>query len=275
MTRIARALTIGGSDPTGGAGIQQDLRTFASLGVWGLSAITAVTVQSTTGVSAVDGIDPQTVEAQIDAVAADIGIDAAKTGMLGSADVVYAVARAVRDNGIGPLVVDPVMAATSGGTLLADDAVQALVAELLPLATLVTPNAGEAERLTGVVVDSVSAQIEAARALRARGAAAVLVKGGHVRGERPVDVLVESDGEVHQIAGVWVDTTDTHGTGCVMSAAIAAGLATGLGLHASVRKAKGVVTRALERSLRLGNGPGPVFPAPESGPWPLAGHPFE
>jgi len=275
---IARALTIGGSDPTGGAGIQQDLRTFSTLGVWGLSAITAVTVQSTTGVSAVAGIDPETVEAQIGAVAVDLGVDAAKTGMLGSADVVCAVARAVRDNGIAQLVVDPVMAATSGGTLLAEDAVQALVAELLPLAMLVTPNAGEAERLTGVSVDSISSQIEAAVALRARSATAVLVKGGHVGGARPVDVLVDANGEVHEFTGVWVDTPNTHGTGCVLSAAIVAGLATGLGLVASVGRAKGVVTRALEHSLGLGAGPGPVCPVPEvpeGGSWPFAGHPFE
>lgn len=260
-SRPPRALTIAGSDPGGGAGIQQDLRTFQALGVWGTSAITAVTIQDTLGVHGTHRIPPETVAAQIAAVARDIGVDAAKTGMLPDAAIVEAVARAVADHGIEPLVVDPVMVSTSGDPLMEDDAIETLRATLLPRALLVTPNAREAERLTGVKVTTRAEQAEAARALLALGARAALVTGGHIEdGAHVVDVLIDEDG-THEISGPRIETPNTHGTGCVLSAAITAALARGAPLTDAVRRAKEVVTVALEHSLTLGAGPGPVDPS--------------
>jgi len=256
---IARALTIAGSDPTGGAGIQQDLKTFQSLGVWGMSAITAVTVQNSRGVRGWHEIPPLTVAAQIDAVATDMGIDAAKTGMLPSASIIHAVADAVSAANIRLLVVDPVITATSGGELAAGGAVAALRARMLGLATVVTPNAVEAERLTGVVVTDAGTQEKAARALVGMGARAALVKGGHLSGDEVVDVLVDRDG-VHELRGPRIDTPNTHGTGCCLSAAIAACLAKGMDLRSAAERGKTVVTDALRAALDLGSGPGPVDP---------------
>jgi len=257
---IARALTIAGSDSGGGAGIQQDLKTFQALGVWGMSAITAVTVQSTIGVSDFVELSPEIVAAQIEAVASDIGVDAAKTGMLANAAIVEAVARAVRDAEIDRLVVDPVFVSKHGDPLLRPDAVDALRREILPLALLVTPNAHEAAVLAGVEVRSRSRQIEAAVAILALGSRAVLVKGGHVDGAQAVDVLATADGVV-EIAGPRIDSPNTHGTGCMLSAAITAGLAKGVDLETAVRDAKRFVTGAIEHALTLGKGIGPVNPS--------------
>jgi hydroxymethylpyrimidine/phosphomethylpyrimidine kinase len=257
---IPRALTIAGSDSGGGAGIQQDLKTFQSLGVWGMTAVTAVTVQNTTGVSGFVEIPPETVFDQIIAVATDIGVDAAKTGMLASAPIIEAVARAVRDAEIDRLVVDPVFISKHGDALLRADAVEALRTEVLPLALVVTPNAHEAGALVGVEVRTRADQIEAARAILELGARAVLVKGGHVAGPDAVDVLATRQG-VTEIAGPRLDTPNTHGTGCMLSAAIAAGLANGLDLETAVRGAKDFVTGAIAHALAIGKGIGPVNPS--------------
>jgi hydroxymethylpyrimidine/phosphomethylpyrimidine kinase len=256
---IARALTIAGSDYGGGAGIQQDLKTFQAHGVWGMTAITAVTVQNTIGVTGFVELPPETVAAQIEAVASDIGVDAAKTGMLASAAIVEAVARAVRDAEIEKLVVDPVFISKHGDPLLHSDAVDALRDGILPLALVVTPNAHEAAELAGTEVRTRSQQIDAARAILALGARAVLVKGGHVEGADATDVLATADGVV-EIAGPRIDSPNTHGTGCMLSAAIAANLAKEFDLETAVRNAKAFVTGAIEHSLAIGKGIGPVNP---------------
>jgi hydroxymethylpyrimidine/phosphomethylpyrimidine kinase len=256
---IARALTIAGSDSGGGAGIQQDLKTFPEFGVWGMTAITAVTVQNTIGVSGFVELPPETVAAQIEAVASDIGVDAAKTGMLASAAIIEAVARAVTDAEIDKLVVDPVFISKHGDTLLRADAVEALRREIIPLALVVTPNAHEAGELIGAEVRTRSQQRDAARGILSLGARAVLVKGGHVEGDA-VDALATPDGVI-EIAGPRIDSPNTHGTGCMLSAAIAAGLAKGRDLETSVRDAKEFVTGAIEHSLAIGKGIGPVNPA--------------
>jgi len=257
---IPRALTIAGSDSGGGAGIQQDLKTFQAFGVWGMSAITAVTVQNTIGVSGFVEMAPETVAAQIEAVASDIGIDAAKTGMLASAGIVDAVARAVRYAEIDRLVVDPVFISKHGDPLLRADAVDALRSLILPAALIVTPNAHEAAELAGTPVTTRAQQLDAARAILALGPRAVLVKGGHVDGRDALDALATADGVV-EIAGPRVDSPNTHGTGCMLSAAITAGLAKGLPLEDAVREAKRFVTGAIEHSLAIGKGIGPVNPA--------------
>jgi len=257
---IPRALTIAGSDSGGGAGIQQDLKTFQAFGVWGMSAITAVTVQNTIGVSGFVELPPETVAAQIEAVTSDIGVDAAKTGMLASAAIIEAVAVAVRDAEIERLVVDPVFISKHGDPLLRPDAVAALRREIIPLAFVVTPNAHEAGELIGGEVRTRVEQAEAARAILTLGARAVLVKGGHVEGPEAVDVLATQDAVV-EIAGPRIDSPNTHGTGCMLSAAIAAGLAKGSHLETAVRDAKAFVTGAIEHSLALGKGIGPVNPA--------------
>lgn len=260
MSSVPRALTIAGSDSGGGAGIQQDLKTFQALGVWGMSAVTSITVQNTLGVTGVHDVPPELVEAQIRAVATDIGVDAAKTGMLSTAAIVEAVARSIVDLGMDRLVVDPVFVSKHGDRLLREDAVGALRDVLLPLALVVTPNAYEAGRLAGIEVRTRADQEEAARAIRALGPRAVLVKGGHVAGERAVDVLLDGD-EVHEVAAPRLATKHTHGTGCMLSAAIAAGLARGLPVVRAVRDAKAFVTGAIEHALAIGSGIGPVNPS--------------
>jgi hydroxymethylpyrimidine/phosphomethylpyrimidine kinase len=229
-------------------------------GVWGMSAITAVTVQNTIGVSGFVELPPETVAAQIEAVTSDIGVDAAKTGMLASAAIVEAVGRAVRDAEIDTLVVDPVFISKHGDPLLGADAVDAIRSLIIPLSLVVTPNAHEAGELAGMPVETRAQQIDAARAIRSLGARAALVKGGHIPGAEAVDVLATSDGVV-EIAGPRVDSPNTHGTGCMLSAAIAAGLAQGRDLETAVRDAKAFVTGAIEHSLSLGKGIGPVNPS--------------
>jgi hydroxymethylpyrimidine/phosphomethylpyrimidine kinase len=256
---IPRALTIAGSDSGGGAGIQQDLKTFQALGVWGMTAITAVTVQNTIGVSGFIELPPETVAAQIEAVASDIGVDAAKTGMLASAAIVEAVAQAVTDAEIDRLVIDPVFISKHGDPLLRKDAVEALRREIIPLALVVTPNAFEAQELSGIEVRTRADQAEAARAILALGARGVLVKGGHVEGPDAVDVLATADA-ITEFAAPRVDSPNTHGTGCMLSAAIAAGLAKGADLNAAISEAKRFVTKGIENGLALGKGIGPVNP---------------
>jgi len=253
-----RALTIAGSDSGGGAGIQADLKTFSALGVFGMTAITAVTVQNTLGVSSYEELSPATVAAQVAAVATDIGIDAAKTGMLASAAIVEAVADAIEEHRVSPLVVDPVFRSKHGHALLADDAVDSMSKRILPLATLVTPNLPEAEGLTGEAVRSRDDMRKAGEAILALGPGAVLVKGGHLDGESTSPDLLTDGSAEHWIEAERIDTVNTHGTGCTLSAAIAAHLALGADLLEAVRSAKGFVTNAIRHALALGGGIGPV-----------------
>lgn len=250
------ALTVAGSDSGGGAGIQADLKTFHAFGVYGTSVVTAVTAQNTLGVSAIHAVPLETVTAQLEAVADDLAPAAWKTGMLATAQLVTTVARAARRHPLGPYVMDPVMVATSGDRLLEHDAERALIEELLPLATVVTPNLAEAEILSGLSVQSVEEMAAAARRLVELGAGAALVKGGHLDGEA-IDLLW--DGVEQRL---WrrarIDTRHTHGTGCTLSAAIAAGLASGRDLVDSVDRAIRYVARAIAAAPGLGHGRGPV-----------------
>ena len=250
-----RLLTIAGSDSGGGAGIQADLKTFAAFGGFGMSALTAITAQNTREVRAVTLVPPAMVGAQIAAVAEDIGVDAAKTGMLGSAGIVRAVARAVRAHRIRPLVVDPVMVAKSGDLLLARDAIASLRRLLLPLATLLTPNMAEAAVLAGIAVENERDMVRAAAGIAAASGAAVLVKGGHLRGA-PVDILVGPGGLVRFI-GHRLRRRSTHGTGCALSAAIAALLARGRSLEDAIAEAKSYLEGAIAAAPRLGGGASP------------------
>jgi hydroxymethylpyrimidine/phosphomethylpyrimidine kinase len=256
---VARALTIAGSDSGGGAGIQADLKTFAALGVYGMSAITAVTVQNTTGVSGYEELDPSTVHDQVVAVATDIGVDAAKTGMLASAPIVAAVADAVEEAGLPNLVVDPVFVSKHGHALLAEDAIGSLRDRILPLATLVTPNLPEASGLAGFDVRTADEMRKAAEAIAALGPRAVLVKGGHGASDRADDLFFDGE-RLLWIEGPRLATPHTHGTGCVLSAAITAQLACGDDLLTSVRKGKRFVTEAIRHALAIGHGIGPVNP---------------
>lgn len=249
------ALTIAGSDPSGGAGIQADLKTFHQHGVYGMSAVTLLTVQNTLGVTHVQGTDPLHVAQQIDAVVSDIPPGAGKTGALGSAAVVEAVAEQARAFPF-PLVVDPVMISKHGASLLDQAAQDVLARALIPVATLVTPNAHEAAALTGREVRTLAQARAAARALGDRGARGVLLKGGHLEGD-PIDVL-SWNGELTELPAERVDTRHTHGTGCTYSAAITAWLARGLELHDAVMRAKTWLTRALGTAPGLGHGAGPV-----------------
>jgi len=254
-TSIPRALTIAGSDSGGGAGIQADLKTFAALGVYGLSALTAITAQNTQGVRAVQELPPEMVEAQIDAVLEDIGADAAKTGMLSSSAIIEVVARCVSRWKLR-LVVDPVMVAKGGDALLQPEAVATLTTVLLPLAEVVTPNLFEAEVLTGRRIETLEDMREAAQAIFALGPHHVVVKGGH-RAADPVDVYFDGKGFA-ELRAARISTRHIHGTGCTFSAAIAAFMARGLPVDAAVTGAKNYITEAIRHAPGLGNGHGPV-----------------
>lgn len=256
----AAALTIAGSDSGGGAGVQADLKTFAALGVHGTSAITALTAQNTLGVRAVHAPPADFVGAQIEAVLADFDIRAIKTGMLYSAAIVETVADHLDRSPEIPLVLDPVMVATSGDPLIRDDAIDAIVRRLFPRATLVTPNLAEAALLAGSTEARDLAAMEAqARILLARGAGTVLVKGGHGDGAEATDLLVSRAG-ARAFRASRIDTRNTHGTGCTLSAAIAARLARGQALDDAIADAKRYLNGALTaaRDRRIGHGPGPV-----------------
>ena len=251
------ALTIAGSDSGGGAGIQADLKTFAAHGVYGLSTVTAITAQNTVGVTAVHAVPPDVVVAQIEAVVGDIGVDAVKTGMLLNAEIVEAVAECVHALDIPRLVVDPVIIAETGGRLLQEDGVRKLKTDLLQSAYVVTPNRLEAEILTGQSVGSTSAAREVARRIHDLGAAAVIIKGGHLPGTEVVDILF--DGETfYEFRGPRLDSRSTHGTGCTFGAAVAASLALGRSLVDATRTAKTYVEEAIRHSVPLGHGRGPL-----------------
>ena len=254
-----RALSIAGSDSGGGAGIQADLKTFSALGVFGMTAITAVTVQNTQGVSGYQALSPAIVADQIRAVVTDIGVDAAKTGMLASAEIVEAVATAVLETAVPNLVVDPVAVSKHGDRLLDEAAVGALRDRILPLATLVTPNLPEAASLAGFPVTSGDLMEDAAEAIRAMGPVAVLVKGGHLTGSSGADDLFFDGDRMEWIAGERIDDDRTRTEpGCTLSSSIAAYLARGDELLDAVRKGKVFVTEAIRAALPLGHGIGPV-----------------
>ena len=259
LTRPPVAMTIAGSDSGGGAGIVADLKTFEAHGVWGTCALVAVTAQNTLGVQAFETLSPSLVAAQVRSVASDLGVDAAKTGMLATAELVAAVAAAVREAGSPPLVVDPVFVSKHGDTLLADDAVAALRDELLPLATVVTPNLPEAAALTGIDIVDRAGMEEAARMLAAAGARVVLVKGGHLEGDQSPD-LVLADDRLAWLEAARIPGRHTHGTGCTLSAAITAELARGMDPADACVAGKAFVTRAIAAGLALGAGVGPVNP---------------
>ena len=250
------ALTVAGSDSGGGAGIQADLKTFAAIGVHGTSAITAVTAQNTKGVSGIFDLPPSFVEAQFDAIAVDIGVDAMKTGMLFSAEIIAAVVGKIVQYGISQVVVDPVMVATSGDLLLREDAIEAVKRALLPVALVVTPNRREAEVLAGMEIQSEDDVLEASRRIHALGPRYVLIKGGHATGDA-VDYLFDGH-EMRGFLAPRIETENTHGTGCTLSAAIAAYLALGGGVVEAVSGAKEYVTEALRHAYSLGKGHGPV-----------------
>ncbi len=258
-------MTIAGSDSGGGAGIQADLKTFQALGVYGTSTLTAITAQNTVGVTAVHEIPNGIVAAQIDAVVGDIGVDAVKTGMLSNAEIIGTVAERIRAWHLDRLVVDPVMVAKSGDRLLREDAVQALIRELLPLALVLTPNLPEAEVLVGRPLNTEDEIRQAANEIVALGARAVLMKGGHRPGMAR-DLLF--DGQTfHVFESERIDTPNTHGTGCTLSAAIAAGLASGMDVVDAVGSAKRYLTEAIRQATPLGSGHGPV-----AHDWPLSRH---
>jgi hydroxymethylpyrimidine/phosphomethylpyrimidine kinase len=264
MQNLGRVLIIAGSDSGGGAGIQADIKTVTALGGYAATAITAVTVQNTLGVTGVYPIPLDVVEAQARAVLSDIGADAIKTGMLGDAATVELVARLL-DEAAVPAVIDPVMVAKGGASLLAAEAVAAVRELLIPRVTLLTPNAPEAEALTGLAVATTDDLRRAGDALLKAGAKAVLMKGGHVPGERVVDVLMTAQGDT-AFEGERIESRHTHGTGCTLASACAVGLAQGLPLVAAVARAWDYVHEAMLRAPGLGAGHGPLDHA-----WPLRG----
>lgn len=253
-------LTIAGTDSGGGAGVVADLKTFEAHGVWGTVAVTAVTAQNTLGVQAWEEVSPALVRAQIGSVCADIGVDAAKTGMLASSALVEAVAAAVRDFAVAPLVVDPVMVSKHGDPLLAADAVDAVRTLLLPLATVVTPNTEEAAALAGFPVTDRASAEEAGRALAAAGPRVVFLTGGHLDDPERSPDLVVAEGRLTWVDGARIAGRHTHGTGCVVSAAICAELARGMEPADACVAAKRFVERAIAAGAELGAGVGPVNP---------------
>jgi hydroxymethylpyrimidine/phosphomethylpyrimidine kinase len=258
--RYARVLTIAGSDSGGGAGIQADLKTFAALGCYGMSAITALTAQNTVGVQGIHAVPASFLKAQIQSVMDDIGVDALKIGMLHEPGIVEVVAWAIDHYNIRQVVLDPVMVATSGDRLIAQETVQVLVRELFPRVTVVTPNLDEAQLLLGQPIASAQALDAAAQGLLAMGARAVLLKGGHLASEEVVDVLVQAQGPTRRLASARIPSRNVHGTGCTLSSAIAAHLALGHGLEDAVVLARSFILSAIEQGAQVqtGQGHGPL-----------------
>lgn len=254
---VARVLAVGGSDPVGGAGIQADLKTITMLGGYGMSAITAVTVQDTSSVAAINPVAPETVAAQMRAVLADIGSDAVKSGMLANAGIVGAVADVLDANFEIPYVLDPVLASTSGERLLADDAVAILKTRLIPRAALLTPNIPEAEFLTGHPIANVDDMRRAAKELLGMGAEAALITGGHLKDVELTDVLLSALGE-KLFASERIETRNTRGTGCTLASAIAVGVGQGMNVEDAIARAREFVRAAIEAAPDLGSGNGPL-----------------
>lgn len=253
---IPNVLSIAGSDPSGGAGIQADLKTFSALNCYGMAAITALTAQNTSGVSAFIAVPPEFITDQINMVFEDIEVDAVKIGMLANADIIEAVAQALIKNEAQNIVLDPVMVATSGDSLIDADAVEAMKKHLIPICDVLTPNIPEAEKLSRKAVLDME---NAAQGLLSLGAKAVFLKGGHLKGDVARDVLASADG-VSVLEAPRIDTENTHGTGCTLSSAIAAGLAQGQNLTEACDQAKAYLTRAIKcaHELNVGRGHGPV-----------------
>jgi hydroxymethylpyrimidine/phosphomethylpyrimidine kinase len=250
-------LTIAGSDSGAGAGIQADLKTFAALGVYGISVITAITAQNTVGVRAVQEIEPHVIAAQLDALAEDFQIAALKTGMLSSVAIIEAVVAGIKRHALRPLVVDPVMIAKSGDRLLRDDAVETLRSTLLPLAHVVTPNIPEAEVLTGLTIRTHADRVAAGHAIMELGAYAVVIKGGHSDEDPIVDLLVDRN-SVQEFRAPRIVTRSTHGTGCTFSSAIVAGLGLSKDLATAVGEGREYLSSALAQAPGLGHGHGPL-----------------
>ncbi len=256
MRKVYKALTIAGSDSGAGAGIQADLKTFAALGVYGTSVITAITAQNTKGVTGIQELAPDMVAAQIDAVVEDIGADALKTGMLANAAIIEVVAAKVLEHGLKNLVVDPVMVAKGGDLLLRPEAIDTLRTRLIPLAAVVTPNLPEAVELTGIQCSRLPEIKEAARRIVSMGARSVVIKGGHRKG--PATDLFYDGKKFRQLTSPRIRTVNTHGTGCTFSAAIAAGLAKGASVEGAVAEAKRYITQAIRKGFPVGSGHSPV-----------------
>ena len=279
-SKYIAVLTIAGSDCSGGAGIQADIKTISALGCYAASAITAVTVQNTQGVTAVHAVPPEIVAGQIRAVMDDIKPKAVKIGMVNDAETIKAIADALADYDIEHIVVDPVMVSTSGSKLMQDDAIKVFIEKLLPMSTLITPNIYEAEILAGKKITDEDAMNDVAGEILSKGAEAVLIKGGHIEGDNKVDLLYNAirktearSSEITMMIGdsfesETVETRNTHGTGCTLSAAIASNLAMGLGINKAIDKAKYWLTSALiaGAEVEIGSGHGPVnhFYAPKT-----------
>lgn len=258
-------LTIAGSDCSGGAGIQADLKAITALGAYGATVVTAITAQNTRGVDEIEGVDPALVRAQLDAIFNDLDVAAVKSGMLFSEKIVRTVAAGLRHHAPPVFVCDPVLKSATGYPLTAAECRDVLREELMPLATLVTPNVPEAEALTGFEIRNLDQAARAAKALIESGVKAVLVKGGHLEAAPATDLLVTADG-AREFAGSWVDSPNTHGTGCTYSSAIATYLAAGLELSEAIARAKRFVEAAIRGGLVIGRGPGPVNPFSERHP---------
>jgi hydroxymethylpyrimidine/phosphomethylpyrimidine kinase len=259
-SRYVRVLSIAGSDSGGGAGIQADLKTFSALGCYGMTAITAITAQNTVGVSAIHGVPPEILKAQIQAVVEDIGVDAVKIGMLHSPEMVKVVAWAIDHYQLRRVVLDPVMVATSGDRLIAQETVQVLVRELFPRAAVITPNLDEAALLLGRDIHRVEQLDQAAGDLLAMGAQAVLLKGGHLTGEQVVDVLAQPGLARQRLQSARIASRNVHGTGCTLSSAIASYLALGLPLPQAVEQARAYILQAIATGaqVKTGQGHGPL-----------------
>jgi hydroxymethylpyrimidine/phosphomethylpyrimidine kinase len=253
---IARALTIAGSDSGGGAGIQADLKTFTVRNVFGMSAITAITAQNTLGVEGVHVIPLDMIAKQIDMVISDIGVDAVKTGMLGTSEVIGLVAERLKHHKVSKLVIDPVMVAKGGAKLLEDEAVKSLINDLIPIAAVITPNIPEAEVILGRSITTTEDMISAAKDIVSMGARGAVIKGGHLQ-EEPTDVFFDGE-EVFLFPGTRIQTRHTHGTGCTFAACITAELAKGRNLEQSIKTAKAFITAAISQELGLGCGHGPT-----------------
>ena len=250
-------MSIAGSDSSGGAGIQADLKTFAAFGVYGTSVVTAITAQNTQGVTGMLEIPKDLVQAQIDAVISDIGADAVKTGMLSSVELITLVADTIKSLNLKNVVVDPVMIAKGGDRLLREDAIETLRTKLLPIATIITPNIPEAETLTGITISNLEDSSSAAKMIVDMGVTSVIVKGGHLIDNEAIDIFYDGK-NFREFRSPRIETKNTHGTGCTFSSAIAAGLARGIKLTDAIGEAKEYVTEAIRTNLNIGHGYGPL-----------------